>query len=65
MDDQKKEEIISAIYMAFSTGNYSCALTIFNDTTVQIINETLDEVIELIEKENLKQLSDTIRQLKL
>ncbi len=64
MDDQKKEQIISAIYTAISSRNYQCASTIFDDITKQMINEKLDEVIALMEQENLTELINRIRQLK-
>ena len=64
MDDIKKEQIISAIYIAIEQRKYRCALTIFDDTTMQMMNESLDKVIELAEKYSGEQLNDKIRQLK-
>lgn len=65
MDDEKKEQIISAIYIAISHGNYRCASSILDDTTAQVINKTLDQAIALVEKDNQKLLCEKIRQLKI
>lgn len=64
MDEQKKEQVISAIYIAIYNGNYRCAQDIFDDVLIENINEKLDKVIELIEKYGCQQLTEKIRELK-
>jgi hypothetical protein len=64
MDEIKKEQIISAIYLAISNGNYRCAHTIFDAITMAMVDDRLDQVIELIERYEYQQLIEKIRQLK-
>ena len=64
MDEIKKEQIISAIYIAVSTQNYRCAQTIFDVTMMERINETLDKAIELTKGYGHKQLAERIQRLK-
>jgi hypothetical protein len=64
MDEIRKEQILSAIYLAISNGNYRCAQTIFDMTTMKMINDTLEQTIELIERYEYQQLIEKVRQLK-
>lgn len=67
MEEEKKKQIISAIYLAICNGNFRCAFSVFDDSTAQLVNRTLDQVIKIVEeeeKENQKQLRTRIQQLK-
>jgi len=64
MDEIEKEQIICAIYLAISNGNYRCAHSIFDVTMKERVNETLDQTIDLITRYEHRQLIEKIRQLK-
>ncbi len=64
MEEAKKVQIISAIYLAINNCNYRCACTIFDEITMKIVNDTQDEVLELVECYKFTQLTDSIKALK-
>lgn len=64
MDEIKKEQFISAIYLAISNRNYRCANTIFDVAMQEKINNTLDQVIDLVERHDRNRLTEKIRELK-
>ena len=64
MDDSQKEQIICAIYLAVRYKNYRCARTVFDTSIKEIINNTLDKIITLIDEHDQQQLKAQIEQLK-
>ncbi len=64
MDEEQKEQITCAIYMSIYNQNYRCAQTILDEVIIQATNNTLDQVIEIIEHSDSSLLLDIISELR-
>ena len=64
MDEEQREQIVCAIYMAIFIGNYKCANTILDEVLLQVTGKVLDQVIEIIENDGSSTLVNKVIELR-
>jgi hypothetical protein len=63
MDDITKEQRICAIYVALEQGNHQCALNILNTTIQEVIDETFEQIITLVQLQGEHALAEEIQHM--
>jgi len=65
MEETKKEELFCAIYMAVQHGFYLGAKKAFEKSMDETVDDTLEHVIQILEKNNTIKLIEDIRNIDL